>query len=61
MRKIGKKLMNRLLNGDLKPLLEYIKIDHELKLEVRRGNNAFIYYKKGKALELKDLKVDKKS
>ncbi len=60
MRKIGKKLMNRLLNGDLKPLLEYIKIDHELKLEVRRGNNAFIYYKKGKALELKDLKVDKK-
>ena len=45
MRKIGKKLMNRLLNGDLKPLLEYIKIDHELKLEVRRGNNAFIYYK----------------
>lgn len=60
MRKIGKKLINRLLNGDLKLLLEYIKIDPELRLEVRRGNNAFIYYKKGKALELKDLKVDKK-
>lgn len=60
MRKIGKKLIDRLKNGDLKILLEYIRTDSELKLEVRRENNAYIYYRKGKALELKGLKVDSK-
>lgn len=46
--------------GDLLPLLNYIKSDDELRLEVRQKGNAFVYYRKGKALEIKKLKVDQK-
>lgn len=60
MRKINDKLIQRLTNDDLSPLLNYVKSDNELRLEVRRDGNAFIYYRKGKALEIKKLKVDKK-
>jgi hypothetical protein len=60
MRKINEKLIDRLINGDLLPLLNYIKSDNELRLEVRQNGDAFIYYRKGKALEIKKLKVDKK-
>jgi hypothetical protein len=60
MRKISEKLINRLTSGDLQPLLEEIKRDTELRLEVRRKGEAFVYYKKGKALEIGTLKVDKK-
>ncbi len=60
MRKINEKLIDRLTNGNLKPLLNYIKSDNELRLEVRRGGDAFIYYRKGKALEIKKLKVVEK-
>jgi hypothetical protein len=60
MRKINEKLIHRLINGDLLPLLNYIKSDNELRLEVRQNGDAFIYYRKGKALEIKKLKVDKK-
>ncbi|MEZ7885399.1 MAG: hypothetical protein QMB39_09075 [Bacteroidales bacterium] len=60
MRKIDKKLLERLIKGDLLPLLNYIKSDNELRLEVRKNGDAFIYYRKGKALEIKKLKVDKK-
>jgi len=60
MRKISEKLIDRLTKGDLLPLLNYIKSDNELRLEVRQNGDAFIYYRKGKALEIKKLKVDKK-
>ncbi len=60
MRKINDNLIDRLTKGDLFPLLNYIKSDNELRLEVRQNGDAFIYYKKGKALEIKKLKVDKK-
>ena len=60
MRKIDNKLIDRMINGDLVPLLNYIKSDEELRLEVRRNSDAFVYYRKGKALEIKNLKVDKK-
>ena len=60
MRKINSKLLQRLTNGDLLPLLTYIKSDNELRLEVRPNGDAFVYYRKGKALEIKGLKVDKK-
>jgi hypothetical protein len=60
MRKINEKLIDRLINGDLLLLLNYIKSDNELRLEVRQNGDAFIYYRKGKALEIKKLKVDKK-
>jgi len=60
MRKINSTLLKRLTSGDLKPLLDYIKSDQELRLEVRRQGDAFVYYRKGKALEIKKLKVDKK-
>lgn len=60
MRKISPKLLDRLKSGDLKPLLNYIQSDPELRLEVRRNGDAFVYYRKGKALEIKNLKVDKK-
>jgi len=46
--------------GDLLPLLSYIKSDEELRLEVRQKGDAFVYYRKGKALEIKKLKVDSK-
>lgn len=58
MRKIGNNLINRMLNGDLTELLNYVKSDPELLLEVRRNDDAFIYYRKGKALEIKGLKVN---
>ncbi len=59
--KIDDKLIERLTNGDLLPLLNYIKSDNELRLEVRHKNgDAFVYYRKGKALEIKKLKVDLK-
>jgi len=60
MRKISEKLIDRLTKGDLLHLLNYIKSDNELRLEVRQNGDAFIYYRKGKALEIKKLKVDKK-
>ena len=60
MRKIDAKLLKRLTEGDLLPLLNYIKADNELRLEVRSKGEAFVYYRKGKALEIGNLKVDKK-
>lgn len=60
MRKINNKLITRLTKGDLKSLLDYIKEDNELRLEVRQNGEAFVYYRKGKALEIGKLKVDGK-
>lgn len=60
MRKINEKLIERLTKGNLAPLLNYIRTDNELRLEVRQKGEAFIYYRKGKALEVGSLKVDKK-
>lgn len=60
MRKINPKLLDRLTKGDLVPLLEYVRSDQELRLEIRQKGEAFIYYKKGKALEIGSLKVDEK-
>jgi len=60
MRKIDNKLIDRMTKGDLLPLLDYIKSDNELLIEVRRDGDAFVYYRKGKALEIKELKVDLK-
>jgi hypothetical protein len=59
-RKLKKELLERLTKGDLLQLLDYVKSDNELRLEVRRNGEAFIYYRKGKALEIGSLKVDKK-
>jgi hypothetical protein len=54
-------LADKLLNGDYKKLLEHIIGDEELRLEIRRENKVFIYYKKNKILEIgfNSLKVDK--
>ncbi|UBM61552.1 hypothetical protein LA303_09005 [Candidatus Sulfidibacterium hydrothermale] len=60
MRKIDNKLIARMINGDLSPLLDYIKSDNELRIEVRQDGDAYVYYRKGKALEIKTLKVDPK-
>jgi len=60
MRKIRPDLKERLLHGDLKPLLDYIKSDEQLRLEVRTKGEVFVYYRKGLALEIGGLKVDKK-
>lgn len=60
MRKIKDNLIERMTKGDLLPLLNYIKTDNELRLEVRQNGEAFVYYRKGKALEIGSLKVDKK-
>ncbi len=60
MRKIRKTLLDRLTHGDLNPLLEYIRSSEELRLEVRTLGEAFVYYRKGKALEIGRMKADKK-
>jgi len=60
MRKISKSLLDRMLTGDLQNLFEYIKSDRDLRLEVRSEGDAFVYYRKGKALGIKKLEVDKK-
>ena len=60
MRKIDNKLIDRMTNGDLLPLLNHVKSDSDLRLEVRQNGDAFIYYRRGKALEIKNLKVDEK-
>lgn len=52
-RKISKRLLSRLTIGDLNPLLNHIKKDKELRLEVRTDGKAFVYYRKGKALEIR--------
>lgn len=58
MRKSDDKLIDRLIKSDLLILLNYIKSDNELRLEVRQNGDAFIYYRKGKVLEIKKLRVD---
>jgi hypothetical protein len=60
MRKINNKLIKKLTEGDFKSLLDYIKVDNELRLEVRQNGEAFVYYRKGKALEIGKLKVDER-
>jgi len=60
MRKINDGLIERMVNGDLMPLLNYIKADDALRLEVRQKGEAIVYYRKGKALEIRKLKVDQK-
>lgn len=60
MRKMKESLMERLTNGELSNLLNYIKKDHQLRLEVRTKDEAFVYYRKGKALEIGKFKVDRK-
>ena len=60
MRKIDNKLIDKMIKGDLSPLLNYIKSDDELRIEVRRDGDAYVYYRKGKVLEIKTLKVDPK-
>lgn len=59
-RQINPILLERLMHGDLLPLLDYVKTDPELRLEVRNKGEAFVYYKKGKALEIGSLRVNKK-
>lgn len=59
-RKISDKLIKKLTDGDLKELLNHIREDKSLRLEVRTKGDAFVYYRKGKALELKKLSADKK-
>jgi len=52
-RKINPKLIKRLLDEkDLKPLLDYIKSDQTLRLEVRQQGKAYVYYRKGLALKI---------
>jgi hypothetical protein len=52
-----------LVSGSSKNLLDCIKKDPALKLEVRTEGSAFVYYRKGKALAIKGIDkfdVDKK-
>lgn len=58
MRKIKDELIERMTNGDLLPLLNYLKSDDDLRLEVRQNGEAFIYYRKRKVLEIGALKID---
>lgn len=52
-----------MINGDLVPLLNYLKTEtKKLRLEVRRAGKSFVYYKKCKILSigLKSYNIDEK-
>lgn len=49
-----------MINGDLSLLLNYVKYDRDLRLEVRTNGDAFVYYRKGVALKIKSLSIDSK-
>ena len=51
-RKINSVLLKKMTNGVFLTLLNYVKSDKDLRLEVRQGGKAFVYYLKGKALEI---------
>jgi hypothetical protein len=51
-RKLSPNLIEKLKHGNLRKLFAYIKTDNDLELEVRKNLKAFVYYKKGKALEI---------
>ncbi len=62
-RKINKKLIKKLKEGSLKPLLTYLQKEQDyLKLEVRKGGKFIVYYKKCKVLEvgLNSYSIDEK-
>lgn len=61
-RKINPNLITKMTNENLLPLLNFVKSDKDLRLEVRQGGKAFVYYRKGKALEIgmRKFKVDEK-
>lgn len=60
-RKLCGRLKRRLLSGDLQKLNDYL-LDNkgDLRFEIRTNGDAFVYYRKGKALEVRGQKVDKK-
>lgn len=51
-RTLNTSLINKLCSGDYARILDYIKGDHELSLEVRIQSTAMVYYKKSKVLTL---------
>ena len=51
-RKLSPYLIEKLKHGNLRKLFTYIKTDNDLEFEVRKNLKAFVYYKKGKALEI---------
>jgi hypothetical protein len=62
-RKINERLIERMINGDLVLMLNYIKKESKkLRLEVRQVGKDFIYYKKCKVLDLglDSYSIDKK-
>ena len=54
--------MKKMTNGDFLTLLNFVKSDKDLRLEVRQSGKAFVYYRKGKAIEigLNKFRVDEK-
>lgn len=52
-RQIDRNLRQRLTCGDLSPLLNHVKGDECLSLEIRQKGYAIVYYKKCKILELR--------
>lgn len=60
-RKLCGRLKRRLHSGDMQKLHNYLLANqNDLRFEVRRGGDAFVYYRKGKALEIRAQKVDRK-
>ena len=49
-RKLSQEHIDAYLNGIFKNLFRVIKEDPELSLEIRRNNEAMVYYRKGKIL-----------
>lgn len=46
------RLLNKLINGEYLPILNFVKNDDELRIEMRIGNQAKIYFKKSLIMTL---------
>lgn len=56
-RQISPNFLKELKEGTLQLILEYVKNDDTLDMELR-GNSVMIYYRGGKILEIKDISYD---
>ena len=53
-RQISEKMLNAFLSGDLSPLLEAVKKDDTLDLELR-GDSVNIYYRGGSIFKIEEI------
>ena len=56
-RKLSDSLMSKLLTGEYKEILNFVKNDSELSFQIRTSSVAMIYYKKSRVLSLYSRRI----